>query len=82
MKLFEILRSETNKQLLNAFSNAIEFIFDIKNYIVSIYICVEVLNILRYKVSNMQSTLNELILILAEFKNVHERNKNRICLKH
>ena len=58
------------------------FIFNIDDYIVSICICVEVLNILRYKINNIRSTLNELMLIITELRNVHERNEDRICLKH
>ena len=82
MKLSEIVRSETNERLLNAFNNAVAFIFDIDDYTASIYACVEVLNILRYKINNTQSTLDELMLIIAELRNVHERDENRICLKH
>ena len=52
IKLFEIVRFEVDKEFLNAFNNTTAFIFDINNYTVSIYICVEVLSILRYKVNN------------------------------
>ena len=82
MKLSEIVRSEANERLLNAFNNAAAFIFDIDDYTVSICVCVEVLSILRYKVNNIRSTLNELMLIITELRDVHERNENRICLKH
>ena len=82
IKLSEIVRSETNKQFLNAFNNAVAFIFDINDYIVLIYICVEVLNILRYKVNNIRSTLNELMLIITELRTVYKRNEDRIYLKH
>ena len=82
MKLFEIVRSKANERFLNAFNNAIAFIFNIDNYTVSICICVEVFNILRYKVNNTRSTLNELMLIITELKNVHKRNENRIYLKY
>ena len=82
MKLFKIVRFEANERLLNAFNNAVAFILDINNYIVSICVCVEVLSILRYKINNIRSTLNELMLIITELKNVHERNENRIYLKH
>ena len=78
----ETIRSEMNEQFLNAFNNAVAFIFDIKNDTVSICICVEVLSILRYKINNIRSTLNELILIITELKNVHEKDEDRVCLKH
>ena len=67
---------------MNAFNNAIAFIFNINNYIASIYVYVEVFSILRYKINNIQSTLNELMLIITELKNVHEKNKNKIYLQH
>ena len=82
MRLLEIIRFKANKRFLNAFNNAIAFIFDINDYTASICVCVEVLSILRYKVNNIQSTLNELMLIIVELRNVHEEDKNRICLKH
>ena len=82
MKLSEIVRFEANERFLNAFNNAVAFILDIDNYTVSICVCVKVLSILRYKVNNTRSTLNELILIITELKDVHEKNENRICLKH
>ena len=81
VKLSEIGRSEINEWFLNAFNNAIVFIFDIDDYTASIYICVEIFSILPYKVNNIRSTLNELLLIIIEPRNVHERNKSRICLK-
>ena len=82
MKLFKIVEFEANEQFLNAFNNAAAFILDINNYTISICVCVKVLNILRYKTNNIRSTLNELMLIITELKDVHEENKNRICLKH
>ena len=82
MKLSEIIRSEANKRLLNAFNNAAAFIFDINDYTASICVCVKVFSILRYKINNIRSTLNELMLIITELKNVHEEDENRICLKH
>ena len=82
MRLPEIIRSEANERPLNAFNNAVAFILDINDYIISICVCVEVLNILRYKINNTRPTLNELMLIIAELKNVHERDEDRICLKH
>ena len=82
VRLLEIIRSETNKRFLNTFNNAIAFIFDIDDYTVSICVCVEVFNILRYKVNNTRPTLNELMLIITELKDVYKRDKNRICLKH
>ena len=82
MKLSEIVRSETNERFLNAFNNAAAFIFDIDDYTASICVCVEVLSILRYKINNTRSTLNELMLIITELRNVHKRNKDRVCLKH
>ena len=82
MKLFEIIRSEANERLLNAFNNAVAFIFDIDDYIISICVCVEVLSILRYKVNNTRPTLDELMLIITELKNVHEGDEGRVCLKH
>ena len=82
MKLSEIVRSEANERFLNAFNNATAFILDIDDYTASICVCVEVLNILRYKINNIRSTLNELMLIITELKNVHERDEDRICLEH
>ena len=82
MKLSEIVRFKANKQFLNTFNNAIEFIFDIKNYTTSICVYVEVFNILHFKILNTRSILNELMLIIIELKNVHERSENKICLKH
>ena len=82
MKLSEIVRFEANERLLNAFNNAIAFILDIDNYTVSICVCVEVLNILRYKINNIRSTFYKLMFIITELRNVHEKNKNRIYLKH
>ena len=82
MKLFEIIRSEANEQFLNAFNNAIAFIFNINDYIISICVYIKILNILRYKVNNPRSTLNELMLIIIELRNVHERDEDRICLRH
>ena len=82
IKLFETVRSEANERLLNVFNNAIAFIFNTDDYTVSICVCIKVLNILRYKINNTRPTLNELMLIITELKNVHEEDKNRICLKH
>ena len=82
MKLFEIIQFEANERFLNAFNNAIAFIFNINNYIVSICVCVEILNILLYKINNIRSILNELMLIIIELKNVHEKDESRIYLKH
>ena len=82
MKLSEIIRSEINKRFLNAFNNATAFIFNIDDYTVLICVCVEIFSILRYKINNIRSTLNELMLIIAELKNVHRKDENRICLKH
>ena len=79
MGLFEIVRSETNEQLLNTFNNVIAFIFDIDDYIISICVCVEVLSILRYKINNIRSTLNELILIITELRNMHEKTKREFA---
>ena len=82
MKLFEIIRFEANERFLNAFNNAIAFIFDINDYTASICVCIEVFSILRYKINNIRLTLNELILIITELKNVHEKDEDRVCLKH
>ena len=82
MKLFEIIRSEINKRFLNAFNNAIAFIFDNEDYIASVCVCVEILNSLCYKVNNIRSTLNKLMLFIVELKNMHERDESRICLKY
>ena len=82
MKLFEIIRFEANERFLNAFNNAIAFIFDINDYTISVCICIEVLNILRYKINNIRSTLNKLMLIITELRDVHEKNKDKICLKY
>ena len=60
MRLFEIIQFEVDERLLNAFNNAIAFILDINDYIVSIYIRVKVFSILQYKVNNTRSTLNEI----------------------
>ena len=78
----EIIRSETNEQLLNTFNNTIAFIFDINDYTASICVCVKVFNILRYKINNIRSTLNELMLIITELRNVHEKDESRIYLRH
>ena len=82
MRLSEIVQSKMNEQFLNAFNNTVAFIFDINDYTASICVCVEVLSILRYKINNIRSILNELMLIITELKNVHKRDKNRVCLKH
>ena len=82
IKLSEIIRFKVNKQFLNAFNDAAAFIFDINDYTASICVCVEVFNILRYKIHNIRSTLNELMLIITELKNVHKKDKNRIYLKY
>ena len=82
MKLFKIIQFEIIERFLNTFNNATAFIFDIDDYTVSIYVCVKVLSILRYKINNIRSILNELILIITELRNVHEKDKDRIYLKH
>ena len=82
MRLFEIIRFEANKRFLNAFNNATAFIFDIDDYTASICAYVEIFSILRYKINNTRSTLNELMLIITELKNVHEEDEDRIYLKH
>ena len=82
MKLLEIVWSKTNERFLNAFNNATSFIFNIDDYNASICVCVEIFNILRYKVNNIRSTLNQLMLIIIELKDVHEENENRIYLKY
>ena len=82
MKLFEIVRFKTNERFLNAFNNAAAFIFGIDDYTASICVCVKILNILRYKINNTRPTLDELILIIVELRNVHERDEDRICLRH
>ena len=82
VRLSEIVRSEANERFLSAFNNAAAFIFDIDDYTASICVCVEVFNILRYKINNIRSTLDELMLIITELRDVHEENESRICLKH
>ena len=82
MRLSEIVRFKANERLLSAFNNAIAFILNIDDYVASICVCVEVLSILHYKINNIRSTLNELTLIITELRNVHEKNENRVCLKH
>ena len=82
VRLSKIIRFKANERFLNTFNNAIAFILDTDDYTVSICICVEVLNIMRYKINNTRSTLNELMLIITELRNVHEKNEDRICLKH
>ena len=82
MKLSEIVQFKTNKRFLNAFNNAVTFILDIDNYTASICVCIEVFSILRYKINNIRSTLNQLILIITELKDMHEENEDRVCLKH
>ena len=82
MKLTEIVRSEANERFLNAFNNAVAFILDIDDYIALICVCVEIFSILRHKINNIRSTLDELMLIITELRNVHEENEDRICLKH
>ena len=82
MKLSKIIRFETNKQFLKAFKNAAAFIFHINDYTISICVCVKVFNILRYKINNTRSTLNELMLIITELKDVHKGNEDKIYLKH
>ena len=82
MKLSEIVQFKVNEQFLNAFNNATAFIFDINDYTASICACIKVFNILCYKINNTRPTLNELMLIITELKNVYERNENRICLKY
>ena len=82
MKLFKIIRSEANERLLNAFNNATAFIFNTDNYIILIYVCVEILSILRYKINNIRPILNKLMLIITELRNVHKEDENRVCLKH
>ena len=82
VRLFEIVQSETNKRFLSAFNNAAAFISDIDNYIASVCVCIEVFSILRYKINNTRPTLNELMLIIVELRNVHEKDEGRICLKH
>ena len=82
IKLFKIIWFKANEWFLNAFNNAIAFIFDINDYTALICVCVEVLSILRYKINNIRSILNELMLIIIELRNVHEKDESKICLKH
>ena len=82
VKLSEIVQSEANERFLNAFNNTAAFIFDINDYTASVCVCVKVLSILRYKINNTRPTLDELMLIITELRNVHERDENRVCLKH
>ena len=82
MRLFEIARSEVNERLLNTFNNATAFILDTDDYAASICVCVEILSILRYKINNTRPTLDELMLIIAELRDVHEEEESRVCLKH
>ena len=82
VKLFEILRFKVNKQFLNAFNNTSLFIFNINDYTVSICVCIKVFSILRYIINNIRSTLNELMLIIIELRNVHEEDEDRICSKY
>ena len=82
MRLSKIVRFEINERFLNAFNNAVAFILDMNNYTLSTCSCVEVFSILRYKIHNTRPTLNKLILIITELRDVHERNENRICLKY
>ena len=82
MRLSEIVQFKTNERFLSAFNNAAAFILDIDDYTVSICVCVEVLSILRYKVNNTRPTLDELMLIITELRNVHEKDESKICLKH
>ena len=82
MKLSEVVRFEANERFLNTFNNAAAFILDTDDYAASICVYVEVFSILRYKVNNTQSILNELMLLIAELRDVHKRNENRVCLRH
>ena len=82
MKLSKIVRFEANEQFLNAFNNATKFILDIDDYTASICVCVKVFNVLRYKINKIRSILNEFILIITELRDVHEKDEDRICLRH
>ena len=82
VKLSKIIRFKMNKWFLNAFNNTTEFILDIDDYTASICACIEIFNILHYKVNSTRPTLNELMLIITELRNVHEKDEDRICLKH
>ena len=82
MRLLEIVQFEANERLLNAFNNAAAFISDTDDYTASICVCVEILSILRYKINNTRPTLNELMLIITELRNVHEGDEGRVCLEH
>ena len=82
VRLSEIVRFKINKRFLNTFNNSTAFILDIDDYTASIYVCVEILNILHYKINNTRSILNELMLIITELKDVHEKDENKICLKY
>ena len=82
MKLSEIVRFEANERLLSAFNNAVAFILDIDDYTASVCVCVEVLSILRYKINNTRPTLDELMLIITELRDVHEEGEGRVCLGH
>ena len=81
IKLFKIARLKVDKQLLNIFNNAVAFLLDDNNYVVSICVYVKIFGILHYKINNTRSTLNELILIIIELRNVHEKKENKVYLK-
>ena len=82
MKLFEKFRLKIDIQFLRVFNVAVAFIFDIENYFVAICACVEILNILRYKINNTRFKMNKLILMIIELKRLHEKINNTIYLIH
>ena len=82
MRLFKIVQFKTDERFLNTFNDTIAFILNIDDYTASVCVCVEVLNILYYRINNIRPTLNELILIITELKDVHEKEKSRIYLKY
>ena len=82
VRLFKTIRFKTNERFLNAFNNAIAFIFNINDSTILICVCVKLFNILCYKINNILSIFNELMLIITELKNVHEKDESRFCLKH
>ena len=78
LRLFFVAELNVDKEILRTFNAIVNFIFNNKDYAVTICVCVKIKSVLQYKINNMHLKLDELMTIIAKLKIIHEKKNNEI----